>query len=187
MYLTFSLKACHVWTLALALFVPGGSLSQHVFAQEIDGVKCIVDGDKNANREIFSKHLEGNVHFCCSGCKAKYDAKPDDYALKGNHQITLDGQYVQTACPLGGGGFDPDITVLVGGVKIGVCCEGCQATLAAMDTEGRIKKVFDPATFTTHFQKKPEPAPVPEPEPVPTPTPEPVPEPEPEPSSIVSH
>jgi YHS domain-containing protein len=77
------------------------------------------------------------------------------FSTKANHQLLLTGQYTQTACPLSGKPVAADQTVEVGGAKIGMCCDGCVAKVAA--AEGLAAKaalVFADAAFDKGFEPK---------------------------------
>lgn len=126
---------------------------------DLEGIKCIVNGKGAAKSEQFVKHLGGKVYFCCGGCKAKFVAdqkleKPT-MTVKANHQLALTGQYVQKGCPMSGGAINKEAVTEVGGVEVGFCCNGCKSKVAdAEGLEAKANLVFSKAAFKNAFAKK---------------------------------
>ncbi len=125
-------------------------------AQEMSGVKCVVDGDRNANRQFKSKHADGEVYFCCKGCAATFSKHKKDFHTRANHQLMVTGQYRQIACPIAGGDFDQEQTSKIGGIEVAFCCEKCMAQIdGAGDLAAKAELVFGADAFERAFAKVP--------------------------------
>lgn len=125
-----------------------------IFAQEIEGVKCVVEGDRNARQQFKAKHANGEVYFCCQGCAAAFVADPSAHQTRANHQLVVTQQYSQTACPIAGKNFDVELTTKVAGVEVAFCCGNCKASVeAASDLPAKAELVFGPAAFKRAFSK----------------------------------
>jgi YHS domain-containing protein len=127
-------------------------LSAPAASQEIAGVKCVVEGDRNAREQFKAAHADGEVYFCCRGCAAAFMADSSDYQTRANHQLVVTQQYTQTACPIGGEAFDVQQTANVGGVEVAFCCEKCRAQVeSAAELPTKAALVFGPAAFKRGF------------------------------------
>ncbi|MFK7770024.1 MAG: hypothetical protein AB8B55_22640 [Mariniblastus sp.] len=131
-----------------------------LLAQDLTGIKCIVNGKKSAEPESFVEYQGGKVYFCCSHCvetfkedlKLKKEAK---YTMMANHQLVVTGQFVQKGCPMSGSAIEENLTAKVGATKVGFCCEGCRDKVANAETlEEKAKMVFSHAAFKNAFEKK---------------------------------
>lgn len=121
---------------------------------DLVGIKCVVQGDKNASKEFSAKYQDGEVFFCCNSCKKKFEADPSAYEVKANHQLVLTGQYVQNSCPFSGHPVNKEMTTEVGGVKVGFCCEDCLKKVAdAEDVAAKATLVFSKQPFEKGFAK----------------------------------
>ena len=128
-------------------------------AQTIDGIKCIVSGNQNANRDFKTDYAEGEVYFCCQSCKETFvdatAASKKDFVVKANHQLVLTGQYVQSACPVSGSATSLGHRSNVAGVEVAYCCENCQSKIEELaDTKAKAEMVFGGAPFAKSFVKK---------------------------------
>jgi YHS domain-containing protein len=133
---------CAVLITAVAVNVNAGP--------KLDGVKCPVSGKKVlADKTVDYKG--GKVFFCCPGCPGAFTKGTAKFAAKANHQLVQTGQFTQAKCPLAGRAINPDKVSDVAGVKVGVCCGGCLAKLAAK--EDKVTFVFNDATFAKGFVK----------------------------------
>lgn len=122
---------------------------------DLTGIKCVINPKAQAKADKFAEYMGGKVYFCCGNCKAKFEAKPEEYSVKANHQLAATGQYVQKACPFSGHDIDEDIVAKVGGVEVGLCCKDCLAKLeGAESTEAKAEMVFNTKAFKTGFAKK---------------------------------
>ncbi len=139
---------------SVAIFVACCGLMLASGDDDLAGIKCVVQGDKNANKEFSAKYHDGEVYFCCNGCKKKFEADPSAYEVKSNHQLVLTGQYVQKACPFSGNGINEELMTEVGGTKVGFCCEGCLKKVAdAEDVAAKATLVFSDKAFEKGFAK----------------------------------
>ena len=118
---------------------------------KLDGVKCPISGKKVlADKSVDYKG--GEVFFCCANCPTAFAKSTDKFATKANHQLVQTGQFTQTACPIKAGKpVNPDKTCDVAGVKVAVCCGGCQGKLSKI--EDKVTTVFNEATFAKAFAK----------------------------------
>ncbi len=128
-------------------------------AQDLAGIKCVVQGEKAASPDISIDYKDGQTYFCCDDCKAafKKDMELDKplMAIKANHQLLLTGQYVQKGCPMSGGTIDENLITKVGGANVGFCCRSCHDKVA--NTEGVAAKaaiVFSNVAFGKAFELK---------------------------------
>ena len=123
-------------------------------AQEMAGVKCIVDGDRNANEQFAVAYADGEVYFCCKACAATFAADTKDFQTRANHQLVVMGQYKQIACPIAGENLDPKQTTNVSGVEVAFCCENSKKKVNdAKDPATKAELVFGPAAFKRAFAK----------------------------------
>ncbi len=148
--------ASRFFLIAFSVLMVGASVS----AQDLNGIKCIGDGESQASADISVDYRGGKVYFCCEGCadefKSKLDDKDSDLLVKANHQLVLTGQFKQTACPLEGKEVAEGQTVDVGGVKVAFCCSNCQGAAAGLaDASEKAKKVFSNEAFEKGFAKNP--------------------------------
>lgn len=129
-------------------------------AQDLTGIKCVVNGKKAATSESSVEYKDGKVYFCCDHCADAFreDVKLKDKAthtVKANHQLVLTGQFVQKGCPMSGGAVDENLIAEVGGTKVGFCCEGCMNKVKnAENLEAKSKFVFTESAFKKAFEKK---------------------------------
>ena len=135
------------------------SLGVSTLAQTIDGIKCIVSGDQNANREFKTAYADGEVYFCCESCKQTFvdatAASKNDFVVKANHQLVLTGQYVQSTCPVSGSATSVGHESNVGGVEVASGCDKCQAQIDGLaGTKAKAEMVFGAESFAKHFVKK---------------------------------
>jgi YHS domain-containing protein len=117
---------------------------------KLDGVKCPISG-KKVLADKTADHNGGNVYFCCGACPGAFTKSPAKFAAKANHQLVQTGQFEQTACPIAGKPVNPDKTCDVAGVKVAVCCGGCQGKLSK--NEDQLTTVFNEKTFAKSFAK----------------------------------
>lgn len=129
-------------------------------AQDLTGIKCVVNGKKSATVEASVDYKAGKVYFCCEHCADAFreDLKLKDtakFTIKANHQLVLSGQFVQTGCPMSGSPFEEDFITKVGGTKVGFCNEGCMNKVKnAENLEAKSNFVFAEAAFKRAFTKK---------------------------------
>jgi hypothetical protein len=109
--------------------------------------KCpIMGGD--INKEVYSDFGNKRVFYCCAGCDSKFaedlEANLKAMADSGIEVMTLAKQSV---CPVSGKELaNNDTFTDVEGKRVYVCCEGCQAKVAA-DAAKFIKVIADRGEF----------------------------------------
>lgn len=86
--------------------------------------KCPVSGQP-AKEESSVAYRGRKVYFCCDNCPDSFKADRKKFGAAANHQLLVTGQLTQIACPLTGRKVNPDKTVEVNGVSVGLCCDGC--------------------------------------------------------------
>lgn len=121
--------------------------------QDLKDVKCLVNPKAAAKAGMSAKHLDGDVYFCCNGCKSKYEANPEKFAAAANYQLVSSGQYQQKACPISGGAVSKGQSIKVNGVQVDFCCGNCKAkAAAAKDATGQIDLLFAKTAFNKGFE-----------------------------------
>ena len=69
---------------------------------DLTGIKCVVNGEAGAKKEAAAKYLDGEVYFCWGGCKSKFEAAPEKYTVKANHQLANQSLTAMRPCVNGG-------------------------------------------------------------------------------------
>jgi YHS domain-containing protein len=142
---------------AVAVAVAGFAGLQE--SQDLEGVKCIINGKRAADAEQFVEYMGGKVYFCCGGCKAKFVADQEleepTMTIKANHQLVVTGQFEQTGCPMSGNALAEGAVAEVGGVEVGFCCTNCSGKVNdAEGLEAKAAIVFNAKAFKNGFAKK---------------------------------
>jgi YHS domain-containing protein len=123
-------------------------------AQDLSGIKCVVNGDRNASSSAAVDYRDSSVYTCCPTCAAKLKSDPASFATRANHQLVLTGQFKQTACPISGSGIDPDVTANVGGTKVLFCCGKCLKKVTdTPEMSDRAELVFGDEAFERSFTR----------------------------------
>ena len=112
---------------------------------------CPVSGQP-IDKTVLSDFGGGKVCFCCTKCKAKFDADNTKFVTKANLQLAASGQAKQTSCPFSGKALDASTTVNVAGVDVQFCCDKCKAKIAAAKPDKQIHMVFDSKPFGKAFK-----------------------------------
>lgn len=137
--------------LVVCAWLPAG-----LAAQDLAGVKCIVDPANDARAEMNIDYRGGQIFFCCRTCIGKFQENPDPWLIRAHYQLVATGQFVQTACPLTGQGVADDISVKVGHVSVGLCCDDCRVTLQKADEiPDQLAMAFGLKSFSRGFRLKP--------------------------------
>jgi len=103
--------------------------------------KCPVSG-KDINPDAIVEYNGGKVYFCCNNCPKAFEKDTEKFAGKANHQLVQTGQLKQVACPLTGKDVNPDASVEVAGVKVGLCCMNCKGKVTKATGDEQINLVF---------------------------------------------
>jgi len=114
-------------------------------------VKCPVSGAK-VNPKATVDYNGGKVYFCCEKCPEAFKKDTAKFANKANHQLVQTGQLTQVKCPLTGKDTNPEKTVEVAGVKVGLCCGGCQGKVAKATGDEQLGLVFSDAAVKKGFK-----------------------------------
>ncbi|SMP65381.1 YHS domain-containing protein [Neorhodopirellula lusitana] len=124
-------------------------------ASELDlaGVKCVV-APKDVQASKSADYKDAKVYFCCGGCAGKFAANEKKYATQANRQLVQSKQFEQTGCPMSGNKVNPETMITVDGVKVGFCCEHCQAKAESADAKAKSDMIFGTKAFKKGFQKK---------------------------------
>ncbi len=122
---------------------------------KLEGVKCMFMVRKDVNPEKFAEFEGGKVFFCCDNCLKRFHSKPEDFTTKAHHQLVRTGQVKQTACPISGHDVADGVVTEVAGVKVGFCCENCQAKVVTAESDdARLEIVFGAEGYKKGFSKK---------------------------------
>jgi len=112
---------------------------------------CPVSG-KSIDKSVSSDYSGGKVCFCCTNCKAKFDADSAKFATKANLQLAASGQAKQTACPFSGSAVKASTSIKVAGVDVKFCCDNCKAKVTSAKPDKQIELVFDSKPFSKGFK-----------------------------------
>lgn len=142
-------KAFACW---LAVFMLMFASTGLLCSQDLTGIKCVVDGDKNAHPDFTAKSHDGTIYFCCPKCAERFKADHESFATRANHQLVLTGQYEQSACPISQNETHPDFATAVGGTQIKFCCAKCLGKVeAAASLAEKAQMVFGEQVFEKAF------------------------------------
>lgn len=134
--------------IVLALAVPALLLGTAWAADvKLDGVNCLVAGNKPAKSECSADHKGGKVFFCCGNCQKAFKDDSAKFSTKANGQLVKTGQAKQSKCPLSGGPCKEDKVVEVAGAKVYFCCDNCKGKVAAAKGDDQANLVFSDAAF----------------------------------------
>ena len=117
----------------------------------VEGVKCLLQGSKPANVEKSSKYKEGNVYFCCDGCRGKFDKMTAEektkLSAKANSQLVATKQYAQEVCPFTGGKLNDDTAIKVNDAEVKFCCNNCKGKAEKLEGDAQLEQVFGEKAF----------------------------------------
>lgn len=134
---------------ALALMV--ASMAIAADGVSVEGVKCLLKGDKPANVEKAAKYKEGNVYFCCNGCQGKFEKMTDEektkLAAKANNQLVATKQYAQEVCPFTGKKLNDETAIKVNGAEVKFCCNNCKGAAEKLEGDAQVEKIFGEEAF----------------------------------------
>ena len=115
-----------------------------------ESVKCVISGDP-IDTEESAKYKNGEVYFCCGGCKSDFEEDASKFTTAANYQLVATGQYVQGSCPLTARKNKADKVVAVDGVSVTFCCNNCLKK--AKKSTDKVSMLFSDATFDKSFGK----------------------------------
>jgi hypothetical protein len=136
---------------AIAAVALVGLLATSVLkAEDAPALKCPVSGQP-AKADKTADFNGGKVQFCCDNCPKAFAKDSAKYAAKANLQLVQTKQLTQVKCPLTGKACNPEKSVQVEGVKVGLCCAGCQAKASKLAGDELINLLF--ADTSKGFEK----------------------------------
>jgi len=121
-------------------------------AVKLDGVNCLVAGNKPAKAENFVEYKGGKVFFCCMNCPKAFSADTAKFAAKANHQLAATKQAKQAKCPLSGEDIDASTAIKVSGVEVAFCCDMCKGKAEA--EKDQVAFLFNDKAFDKAFKVK---------------------------------
>jgi hypothetical protein len=133
-----------------ALAVVGLMAASVLHAADAPALKCPVSGQP-AKADKTADFNGGKVQFCCEKCPVAFAKDSAKYAGKANLQLVQTNQLKQVKCPLTGKAINPEKSVDVEGVKVGLCCAGCQGKASKLTGDELINLLF--ADTTKGFEK----------------------------------
>ena len=122
--------------------------AQKNVSKKLPVVKCVVSGDQ-IDLEESSSYKDGEVYFCCGGCKMDFDEDSKKFSTNANFQLLATKQYTQTSCPMTGGKTKVDKIVAVNGANISFCCNNCGKK--ATKSDDKLSLLFTDASFDKGF------------------------------------
>ncbi|MDZ4817880.1 MAG: hypothetical protein SGJ20_02795 [Planctomycetota bacterium] len=148
----------------LAVLATVATLSISSFSMAEDAKKeekkeaafCPVGGiGHDINKEVSVDFAGGKVYFCCDKCPAPFEKDTAKFTANAHHQMVATKQLKQTACPLTGKKVNPDMTVEVAGVEVGLCCGGCKGKINKIEKdEEKIEVLFKDTSKGFKLAKK---------------------------------
>jgi len=117
---------------------------------KLDGVNCLVAGNKPAKAENFVAYKEGKIFFCCMNCPKAFAADTAKFAAKANHQLAATKQAKQAKCPLSGEDIDASTAIKVSGVEVAFCCDMCKGKAEA--EKDQVAFLFNDKAFDKAFK-----------------------------------
>lgn len=122
-------------------------------AQDMEGIKCLINPSAAAKAETAVEYNGGKVYFCCGNCAKKFSADPEKFTAAANHQLFATEQVKQKACPISGRPVADGVAAKVGGSEVGLCCKNCLAKVdGAEDMAAKQAIVFSADAFKKGFE-----------------------------------
>lgn len=123
---------------------------------KLDGVKCLVNVDDDADTKFSLNFNGGKVYFCCEDClktfKTEKDkAKKDTYTARANRQLVTTGQAKQVKCPIEGKPLKESFTTEVAGTKVAFSSEASRDKVAGATEDEQLLLVFGTKPFAKGF------------------------------------
>ena len=109
----------------------------------------VIEGDY---KEESAKYKEGEVYFCCGGCKMDFEEDASKFSTAANFQLLATKQYSETnVCPVTGRKIKSKKEVIVQGLSVGVCCAGCVKKINK--SNNKVSMLFSDSAFDKGFAK----------------------------------
>jgi len=117
---------------------------------KVEGIKCVVAGNKDAKAANSVDYKGGKVFFCCQNCPKAFKADTAKFAAKANHQLVATKQAKQVACPFTGEAVDAATKIKVDGAEVGFCCDMCKGKAEA--SKDKVNLIFSDKAFDKGFK-----------------------------------
>ena len=117
-------------------------------------VICLVSGEviEGDYKEESAKYKEGEVYFCCGGCKMDFEEDASKFSTAANFQLLATKQYSETnVCPVTGRKIKSKKEVIVEGLSVGVCCAGCVKKINK--SNNKVSMLFSDSAFDKGLSK----------------------------------
>ena len=117
-------------------------------------VICLVSGEviEGDYKEESAKYKEGEVYFCCGGCKMDFEEDASKFSTAANFQLLATKQYSETnVCPVTGRKIKSKKEVVVDGVSVDLCCGGCVKKVNK--SNNKVSMLFSDNSFDKGFSK----------------------------------
>ena len=117
-------------------------------------VICLVSGEviEGDYKEESAKYKEGEVYFCCGGCKMDFEEDASKFSTAANFQLLATKQYSETnVCPVTGRKIKSKKEVIVQGLSVGVCCAGCVKKIN--QSNNKVSMLFSDSALDKGFAK----------------------------------
>ena len=99
-----------------------------------------------------NQNKEGEVYFCCGGCKMDFEEDASKFSTAANFQLLATKQYSETiVCPVTGRKIKSKKEVIVEGLSVGVCCAGCVKKINK--SNNKVSMLFSDSAFDKGFAK----------------------------------
>ena len=124
------------------------------FGNKEDKVTCVVSGDviEGDYKEESAKYKDGEVYFCCGGCKMDFEEDASKFSTAANLQLVSTKQYSQTTvCVVSGRKIKSKKEVVVDGVSVDLCCGGCGKKVNK--SNNKVSMLFSDNSFDKGFSK----------------------------------
>ena len=121
-------------------------------AIKLEGVTCVVAGNKPAKAGTEVDYKGGKVFFCCMNCPKAFAKDTAKFAEKANIQLVVTKQAKQVKCPMTGKDVNPEVKVKVAGVDVNFCCEGCQGKVSEAKGAEQVTLIFADKPFDKAFK-----------------------------------
>ena len=124
------------------------------FGNKEDKVTCVVSGDviEGDYKEESAKYKDGEVYFCCGGCKMDFEEDASKFTTAANLQLVTTKQYSQTTvCPVSSRKIKTKKEVVVAGVSVDLCCGGCVKKINK--SNNKVSMLFSDSSFDKGFSK----------------------------------
>ena len=124
------------------------------FGNKEDKVTSVVSGDviEGDYKEESAKYKDGEVYFCCGGCKMDFEEDASKFSTAANLQLVSTKQYSQTTvCVVSGRKIKSKKEVVVDGVSVDLCCGGCVKKVNK--SNNKVSMLFSDNSFDKGFSK----------------------------------